>query len=91
MNQFRCFICNHNLTKIKTMYLFDFYFNNKREYVYLCDKHHQLCNHNLYQKNYTTIDSVKKKIEDNYKIFINKNPTYILYNERKYQRFNHEI
>ena len=40
---------------------------------------------------YLTPFLTPRQIEDNYKIFINKNPTYILYNERKYQRFNNEI
>ena len=85
MNRLKCFICNQNLTKIKTMYLFDFYFNQKCHYIYLCDKHHHLCHHKSYQHLYTNISTVKNQIHSNYESSVNKNPITIIYEKHKYQ------
>ena len=94
INQIRCFICNHNLSKIKTMYLFDFYFNHKKEYIYLCDNHHHLSNHKYYQKTYKDLNSIKNQVKNNYISDVNKNQTTILYNERlkyQYPRHYHQV
>ena len=65
MNNLKCFICNYNLLKIKTIYLFNFTFKDKLEYIYLCNNHNHLCQHKLYQQKYNNIQAVKKKILDN--------------------------
>ena len=83
INNLRCLICNHNLVKIKTLYLFDFYFEKKQEFIYLCNNHNSYCDHKYLQKTNNNITNVEKIIIKKYE---NNNNNNILYDKRVYNR-----